>query len=153
KNILSSRLKSRPAPPRSRAKVASTPRLAWEAVASFLRSHRTPSFYSASTRATLPRARTKAQRQGGGMRIFLSAWFLVLVASYVSADQVLLANGDRLTGTIIKSDDKELTLKTDYAGEVKIQWSAVSGLTSPEALHVRTKAGQTLVGPVTSSDG
>jgi len=87
------------------------------------------------------------------MRIFLSAWFLVLVASYVSADQVLLANGDRLTGTIIKSDDKELTLKTDYAGEVKIQWSAVSGLTSPEALHVRTKAGQTLVGPVTSSDG
>jgi putative salt-induced outer membrane protein YdiY len=71
----------------------------------------------------------------------------------VFADQITLTNGDRLTGTIIKSDDKELTLKTDYAGELKIDWTAVQGLTSAEPLHIRTKAGQTLVGPVASSDG
>src|SRR5437879_10425055 len=32
------------------------------------------------------------------------------------ADTVTLANGDRLTGMIVKSDGKQLTLKTDYAG-------------------------------------
>jgi len=36
------------------------------------------------------------------------------------ADQVILKNGDRLSGTIVKSDDKNLVLKADYAGEVTI---------------------------------
>ncbi len=78
---------------------------------------------------------------------------LVTSLPSVFADQITLSNGDRLTGTIIKSDDKQLTLKTDYAGELKIDWTAVQGLTSAEPLHIRTKAGQTLVGPVASSDG
>ena len=88
------------------------------------------------------------------MRVLVSvAIFTLLVSTAVFADQVILANGDRLTGTIVKLDDKELTFKTDYAGELKIQWSAVQGLTSSDQLHVHTKSGQTLVGPVTSSDG
>ncbi len=84
--------------------------------------------------------------------VILSFFMLALIGESF-ADQLTLSNGDRLSGTIIKSDDKELTLKTDYAGEIKIQWSAIQGLTSAEPLHVRTKAGQTLVGPVTTSDG
>jgi len=34
------------------------------------------------------------------------------------ADQVILKNGDKLTGTIAKSDGKTLVLKTDYAGDL-----------------------------------
>lgn len=87
------------------------------------------------------------------MRLFLSAFFILAGLSSLFADQVTLSNGDRLSGTIVKSDDKELTFKTDYAGELKIQWSAVESLTSSEVLHVRVKNGQTLVGPVTTSAG
>ncbi len=36
--------------------------------------------------------------------------FLCLCATGVSADQVTLKNGDRLTGTIVKTDDKAETL-------------------------------------------
>lgn len=41
------------------------------------------------------------------------------------ADQIVLRNGDRLSGTIEKSDDKELVIKTELAGEVTVQWPAI----------------------------
>jgi putative salt-induced outer membrane protein len=69
------------------------------------------------------------------------------------ADQVTMTNGDRLSGTIMKLDDASLVLKTDYAGEVKLDWSAVQGIQSTQPLHLVLKNGQTLSGPVTSSDG
>ena len=36
------------------------------------------------------------------------------------ADQVVLKNGDRLTGAVVKSDGKELVIKTEFAGEVTV---------------------------------
>jgi putative salt-induced outer membrane protein YdiY len=71
----------------------------------------------------------------------------------VFADQITLKNGDRLTGTIEKSDDKLLIIKTEFAGEVTVQWSAVLDIKSDQALHVGLKNGQTVVGPVSSADG
>ena len=44
------------------------------------------------------------------------------------ADQIVLKNGDRLTGTIEKSDDKTLIIKTEFAGEVTVEWSAVQDI-------------------------
>ncbi|HTF43854.1 MAG TPA: hypothetical protein VK641_08155, partial [Terriglobales bacterium] len=40
------------------------------------------------------------------------------------ADQVTLKNGDRFSGSIEKSDGKTLVMKTEFAGEVTIQFSA-----------------------------
>ncbi len=48
------------------------------------------------------------------------------------ADQIVLKNGDRLTGTIEKSDDKTLMIKTEFAGEVTVQWPAVQEITSSQ---------------------
>ncbi len=70
-----------------------------------------------------------------------------------SADQVTMTNGDRLSGTIVKSDDTTLVLKTDYAGEVQLKWSAVQDIRSTQPLHVVLKNGQTVSGRVTSEDG
>lgn len=77
------------------------------------------------------------------------------------ADQVTLKNGDRITGTIEKSDVKAdektktvvLVIKTEAAGEISIQWDAVASIVSPQPLHLELKDGQTVVGPVTTSDG
>jgi putative salt-induced outer membrane protein YdiY len=68
------------------------------------------------------------------------------------ADQVTLKNGDRLTGSIITSDAKTLVLKTDYADTVMIKWDFVQQIESRQPLYVGTKAGQVVVGPVTTSD-
>jgi len=79
---------------------------------------------------------------------------IVLLASMATvpaslADTVVLKNGDHLTGTITGSDGKELTLKTDYAGEIKIQWTAVMDVTSAQALYVVTSGKKTVNGNIT----
>jgi len=74
----------------------------------------------------------------------------LLLAIPALADQVILKNGDKLTGTIAKSDGKTLVLKTDYAGDLTIKFDAIQSLTTTGDLHV-TAAGKTAVGPVTTS--
>lgn len=78
-------------------------------------------------------------------RIVFAFLFLSL---FLRADQITLKNGDRLTGSIVKSDEKELILKTEFAGEVKIQWAAITGLTADQPVTVTLKDGQTIVGSI-----
>ena len=78
---------------------------------------------------------------------------LLLCGSTVFADQIVLKNGDRLTGTIEKSDAKSLTMKTEFAGEISVQFAAIQEIKSDQPLHVGLKDGQTVVGPVTTTDG
>jgi len=83
-------------------------------------------------------------------------WVGLSVLAFCSslfADQVVLKNGDRLTGTITKSDDKTLLIKTEFAGDVTVQWPAVQEVTSTQPLHVTTANGKTVAGPVTTADG
>ena len=56
----------------------------------------------------------------------LPALLFSLFLQFTFADQVVMKNGDRLSGTIEKYDDKHLLLKTDYARELKLDGSAVS---------------------------
>jgi putative salt-induced outer membrane protein YdiY len=78
--------------------------------------------------------------------LFLSSLLTVLAF----ADQVVLKNGDRLTGSITKSDGKTLVIKTDYAGDITVKFDAIQSLTSTGDLNV-TVGGKTVVGPVTTS--
>ena len=75
---------------------------------------------------------------------------LLLCAIPALADQVILKNGDRLTGSITKSDGKVLVIKTDYAGDVTVKFDAIQSITSTGDLTV-SLAGKTVVGPVTTS--
>ena len=86
------------------------------------------------------------------MRKYCALALFLVFAIQLFADQVVLTNGDRLTGTITKSDDKNLVIKTELAGDVTIQWPAVQQITSTQPLHVATKDGKTVVGAVTTSD-
>lgn len=79
--------------------------------------------------------------------------FAVVQPSPARADQVALKNGDRLTGTIVKSDGKTLVLHTDFAGDLNVKLDAVAGIQTSEALHVELPGGKTAVGPVSTSDG
>jgi hypothetical protein len=76
--------------------------------------------------------------------VFLSA------VSVTMADSVTLRNGDHLTGTIVTSDGKNLTLKTDFAGEIKILWTAVKEVSSDKPLYVVTADNKTVNGTLTS---
>lgn len=77
------------------------------------------------------------------------AGLLLMLAIPALADQIILKNGDRLSGSIVKSDGKELVIKTDYAGDVTVKFDAIQSLTSTGDLHV-TLGKTTVVGPVST---
>jgi hypothetical protein len=62
---------------------------------------------------------------------------------------VLLNNGDRLSGAILKGDGTTLTVATDAMGSVVIPWSAVRQIVSDQPLYVVTAEHGSLKGPVT----
>jgi putative salt-induced outer membrane protein YdiY len=69
------------------------------------------------------------------------------------ADEVKLKNGDRLTGTIVKSDGKNLTVKTEFAGVVNIVWDAVDQVTTTQPIYLSLNDGQTVAGTVAGEAG
>jgi len=77
------------------------------------------------------------------------ALFLLTIPAL--ADQITLKNGDRLTGSITKSDGKELVIKTDYAGDVTVKFDAIQAITSAGDLNVSLGGGKTVFGPVTTN--
>lgn len=91
------------------------------------------------------------------MRRFLTILLLSLgvCTCQTRADQVTLKNGDRLTGTIIKTSDdsKTLLMKTDFAGDVTIQWDAVTAIESSQPLHLTLSDGRVIAGTMVTSDG
>ena len=77
---------------------------------------------------------------------------LCFCAASALADQVTLKNGDRLSGTIVKTDEGKLEMKSEFAGDIKLPWSAVVAIVSAQPLHIALKNGQTIVGVVTTKD-
>jgi putative salt-induced outer membrane protein YdiY len=69
------------------------------------------------------------------------------------ADQVVMKNGDRITGTIVKQDGKTITVKTAHFGVVTAPWDQVASIQSDQPVNVVLKDGTALVGRVTPSEG
>ena len=61
---------------------------------------------------------------------------MLLSAENVIADEVWLKNGDRITGTVKKMEDKVLIFKTDYAGEMSIEWEEITAMTTDAPIEV-----------------
>jgi putative salt-induced outer membrane protein YdiY len=83
-------------------------------------------------------------------RILLLTWVGLILpllwALPVLADEVHLANGDRLTGEIVRMEKGWLLIKTTYAGEVKLKWQEVLCITSDRELTFRLKDGAIWIG-------
>ncbi len=82
---------------------------------------------------------------------FILLTMVILHSILALADQVVLKNGDRLSGDILKSDSKALVIKTEFAGEVTIKWSAVDEIHSTQPLHVEIKNAKPATGTVTTA--
>ena len=89
-------------------------------------------------------------------RSLLLGTVVLLFASVTLAadvDKVTLKNGDRFSGTIVSGDGKTLLLKTEFAGDVTIEWDAVTAIDSSQVLHLTLKDGKQLSGKVSTTDG
>ena len=77
--------------------------------------------------------------------------FLLLSWAALAADQVVLTNGDTITGTIVKKDGGKLTIKSEFLGEVTMPWSAVKSIRSDAELSVVLPSGETVKGKIASA--
>src|SRR3982751_6701902 len=69
----------------------------------------------------------------------------------LAADQVVLSNGDTITGTIVKKDGDKLTVKSEFLGEVTMPWSAVKSIASDTELNVVLPGGETVKGKIATT--
>ncbi len=82
---------------------------------------------------------------------FVGSFAMVLLligAGQVFADEILLENGDRLTGTVLKLEGGKLTLKTDYAGEIQIPVEKIRKLVTDNPVEVHLETGEVIKGKV-----
>lgn len=68
--------------------------------------------------------------------------FLALPMQHAAADEVVLTNGDRLSGTVISKGPDGLKFKTDYAGVVRIDWRMVETLSTDKPVTVMMRSSE-----------
>jgi len=85
------------------------------------------------------------------MEMRLRIMILMLVGVFstsvpVAADQLHLENGDVITGEVIRMEEQKLVFKTDYAGEISVDWDKIVKLVSEEPIKVILSDGSVLEG-------
>ena len=82
-------------------------------------------------------------------RFFIWVFFtLVMATQPVFADEVVLDNGDRITGEFVRLTEGQLVFKTDYAGEITIQAEKVERLVTEKPMATTLLDGTTRKGSV-----
>ena len=61
---------------------------------------------------------------------------MLLTAKNVMADEIRLKNGDLITGTVKRMEDKVLIFKTPYAGEMSIKWDEITAVTTDSPIEM-----------------
>ncbi len=75
------------------------------------------------------------------LKIFLAVCllitFLTAIPFPVQAAVVVLKNGDRITGRIVKMEDKRLEIDVPFSDIIKIKWEDIQSITSERPMSVK----------------
>lgn len=66
--------------------------------------------------------------------------------SQSAADELLLVNGDQISGRVLKKENKTLSFLTDYAGTITVNWLDISRLSTDREVTVLTTDNELLKG-------
>ena len=78
--------------------------------------------------------------------------FAVISPGMVSADEIVLANGDRLTGKVKEVRQGALTLETEHLGRIHIDTSLIKSLRTDGILEIHLVDGELLKGRLTTDE-
>lgn len=76
--------------------------------------------------------------------------FCLLAAGGALADEIVLVNGNTLTGTIEKVEGGKLILKTDYSQPIEIEVAKIKKITTDKPIDLYLVSGEALKGKVTT---
>jgi putative salt-induced outer membrane protein YdiY len=74
-----------------------------------------------------------------GYRILIALVCLMLFVQSGQADELVLKNGDRLTGKIVRLVDGKMVFKSDVAGDVTVELSNIQTFSSTDPITVNLK--------------
>ncbi len=69
------------------------------------------------------------------------------------ADQVVMKNGDRVSGAIVKKDGKSITIKTDQFGLLTAAWDQVESIRTDKPVNVVLQDGRIASGTLETAGG
>lgn len=78
---------------------------------------------------------------------------VVLGLASLNGATLMLNDGSRLEGELVKIHEGTVHFKTGFAGELKIAQSQVVSLESDKAVNLRTQTGEVFQGPVEATEG
>jgi hypothetical protein len=85
------------------------------------------------------------------MRLLL---LLILAgATLLLADQIIMKDGDRVTGKIVKKEGGTVTVNTKNFGTVQLKWDDIDQVIGEESLNVVLAPDKTVVGPLRAEGG
>lgn len=67
------------------------------------------------------------------------------------ADQIVMKNGDRITGSVVKKDAKTVTIKTDNFGVVTLNWDYVTSIIVDKPINVVLGDGKAVQGTIVTA--
>jgi putative salt-induced outer membrane protein YdiY len=73
--------------------------------------------------------------------------------STASADQIVLKDGDRITGEVIKKDADKVSIKSKNFGEVTLKWDDIATIKTDQPLNVVLSGDRTVRGNLETQDG
>ncbi len=79
------------------------------------------------------------------MNNLLSRWLvgiLVLTASAAFSDEIVMKNGSRIIGTLVKSTDGKVTVETDFAGELVISGDTIASIVTDTSVTLLLQDGR-----------
>ena len=84
--------------------------------------------------------------------LFFYLCIFILSVSFSSADLIKIEDGSMISGKVTGFDAKTISLKTDFAGTIKIDRDKVVSIKSKEVFSLKLKGGKNASGSI-SSDG
>ncbi len=77
----------------------------------------------------------------------------VLFAVLVRADVIVMKNGDRVTGSIVKKDGNNVTMKSKLFGDITLPWDQIDSVQTDLPLNVELSNGKTAQSPLATTNG
>jgi putative salt-induced outer membrane protein YdiY len=93
-----------------------------------------------------------SEKKKPGAALSTFAILSVLSTPVALADEIVLANGDRLSGKIVRKESDTLVLNTAYAGDLNIKWADVRRITTDAPIKVYFEDGSKLIGMLRSEE-
>ncbi len=94
--------------------------------------------------------RKKTEKFQGSAIVSMLSFLILLTATRARADQIVLENGDRISGEIIHILDMKIQVATEYAGEISIDFAAVADMRTDRSARIFLENGDVITGKIGS---